>query len=77
MSFYFSLGSQNMDARGLMSDGEAELVVSGMTAAAGVVDLYYMMSRTTWIDTKAELDQLVPAKKGIVARLARMIRNTL
>lgn len=77
VSFYFTLGSQNMDPRGLMSDGEAALVVSGMHAAAGVVDLYYMMARTTWIDTKPELDQLVPIPKGIIARLARMIRYTL
>jgi len=77
VSFYFTLGSQNMDPRGLMSDGEAALVVSGMHAAAGVVDLYYVMARSTWIDTKAELDQLVPGAKGIIARLARMIRYTL
>jgi phosphatidylserine/phosphatidylglycerophosphate/cardiolipin synthase-like enzyme len=77
VSFYFSLGSQNMDPRGLMSDGEAALVVSGLHAAAGVVDLYYLMARSTWIDTRQELDALVPRRKGIMARLARMIRNTL
>ena len=73
----FTLGWQNMDPRGLMSDGEAALIVSGLHAAAGVVDLYYLMSRTTWIDTQQELDQLVPRPNGIMARFARMIRNTL
>ena len=77
VSFYFTLGSQNMDPRGLMSDGEASVVVSGLHAAAGVVDLYYLMARTTWIDTQQELDQLVPRPKGILARLAHLIRNTL
>ena len=77
VSFYFTLGSQNMDPRGLMSDGEATLIVSGLHAAAGVVDLYYLMTRTTWIDTPQELDQLVPRPNRIMARLARMIRNTL
>ena len=77
VSFYFTLGSQNMDPRGLMSDGEASLVVSGLHAAAGVVDLYYIMARSTWIDSKEELDALVPRPKGIVARLARLIRFTL
>lgn len=77
VSFYFTLGSQNMDPRGLLSDGEAALIVSGLHAAAGVVDLYYMMTRTTWIDTPQELDQLVPRPNGIMARFARMIRNTL
>ena len=77
VSFYFSLGSQNMDPRGLMSDGEAVLVVSGLHAAAGVVDLYYLMARSTWIDTRQELDQLVGRPKGILARIARLIRSTL
>lgn len=65
------------DARGLMSDGEASLVVSGLHAANGVVDLYYIMARSTWIDTKAELDALVPRPKGILARIANLIRFTL
>jgi len=77
VSFYFSLGSQNMDPRGLMSDGEASLIVSGLHAAAGVVDLYYVMARSTWIETRQELDQLVPRREGIMARFARLIRNTL
>jgi hypothetical protein len=77
VTFYFTLGSQNMDPRGLMSDGEAALVVSGLHAAAGVVDLYYLMARSSWIDTKAELDQLVPRPKGIMGKIARLIRYTL
>jgi hypothetical protein len=77
VTFYFSLGSQNMDPRGLMSDGEAALVVSGLHAAAGVVDLYYLMARSTWIETRHELDQLVPRPKGIMGRIAHLIRYTL
>ncbi|MEX2154949.1 MAG: hypothetical protein WD825_16520 [Gemmatimonadaceae bacterium] len=77
VSFYFSVGTQNQDPRGLMLDGEATLVVSGVHAATGLVDFYYLMARSTWIDTKQELDQLVPRPKGIMARLARMIRFTL
>ena len=33
VSFYFAEGSHNMDDRGLMSDGEAMLIVSGPQAA--------------------------------------------
>ncbi|HEX4684974.1 MAG TPA: hypothetical protein VH277_19800, partial [Gemmatimonadaceae bacterium] len=43
VSFYFAEGSHNMDDRGLMSDGEAMLIVSGPQASAGLVDLFYMM----------------------------------
>ena len=77
MSFYFSVGTQNMDPRGLMLDGEATLIVSGLYASAGLVDLYYLMARSTWIDTKQELDRLAPKPGGLMVRLARMIRYTL
>jgi hypothetical protein len=50
VSFYFAEGSQNMDDRGLASDGEAMLIVSGPQASAGLVDFFYMMARTTWVD---------------------------
>jgi hypothetical protein len=77
VSFYFSIGSQNQDPRGLMLDGEASVIVSGLHAAAGLVDLYYLMARSTWVQDKAELDRLVPAPGGITRMIARMIRNTL
>jgi hypothetical protein len=77
VSFYFSLGTQNQDPRGIMLDGEATLIVSGIQAAAGLVDLYYLMARSTWIDTKQELDQLAPRPRGLMAKLAHMIRYTL
>ena len=77
VSFYFSVGSQNMDPRGQMLDGEASVIVSGLDAAAGLVDLYYLMARSTWVDAKTELDRLVPARGGITRLIARMIRNTL
>ena len=76
-SFYFAEGSQNMDPRGLMSDGEATLIVSGPQAAAGLVDLFYMMARTTWIDRPAELERLLPRPSWLIDRLARLIRATL
>jgi hypothetical protein len=75
--FYFSLGTQNQDPRGLMLDAEATMIVSGLHAAAGVVDLYYLMARSTWIDTKQELDALVPRPGGIGALIARLVRPTL
>jgi hypothetical protein len=77
VSFYFAEGSHNMDQRGLMSDGEATLIVSGPQAAAGLVDLFYMMARTTWIDRPAELEQLLPRRASIIHRFAKWIRSTL
>ena len=77
MSFYFAEGSQNMDDRGMMSDGEAMVIVSGPQASAGLVDLFYMMARTTWIDRPAELEQLLPQRSSIIHRFARWVRATL
>ena len=77
VSFYFAEGSHNMDDRGLMSDGEATLIVSGPQASAGLVDLFYMMARTTWIDRPAELEQLLPRRWSIIHLFARLVRATL
>jgi hypothetical protein len=77
VSFYFAEGSHNMDQRGLMSDGEATLIVSGPQASAGLVDLFYMMARTTWIDRPAELERLLPHRSSIIHRFARWVRATL
>ena len=43
VSFYFSVGTQNEDDRGLASDAEATVVVSGFHAAAGLVDLLFLL----------------------------------
>lgn len=77
VSFYFAEGSHNMDDRGLMSDGEATLIVSGPQASAGLVDLFYMMARTTWVDRPAELEQLLPRQSSLISRFARWIRAAL
>jgi hypothetical protein len=77
VSFYFAEGSHNMDDRGLVSDGEATLIVSGPQAAAGLVDLFYMMARTTWIDRPAELERLLPPHASMMHRFAYWIRASL
>lgn len=77
VSFYFTLGSQNQDPRGLMQDGEASLVVSGIHATMGLVDLYYVMARSTWVTSRPELERLLPKPRGLQAKLARVMRNVL
>jgi hypothetical protein len=77
VSFYFSVGTQNQDDRGLASDGEASVIVSGFHAAAGVVDLYNVMARSQWITTEAELDRYIPPPSGFMRWLVRWIKSTL
>jgi hypothetical protein len=76
-SFYFTVGTQNMDDRGLASDGEASVIVSGYHAAAGVVDLYNVMARSQWITTQEELDRYIAPPSGWMRRLVRWIKGTL
>jgi phosphatidylserine/phosphatidylglycerophosphate/cardiolipin synthase-like enzyme len=77
VSFYFSVGTQNQDPRGIESDGEATIVVSGFHAAAGVIDLYNLMARSTWVTNQKELDKLLPAPTPFWLRIARVIRAAL
>jgi hypothetical protein len=77
LSFYFTLGTQNHDPRGLALDGETSLIVSGFDASVGLVDLFYMMARTTWVEEQTEIDALVPAPNTLMVRLARILRLAL
>lgn len=77
VSFYFTLGTHNEDPRGLMLDGEATIVVSGLPAAAGLVDLYYLMARSTWITTPVELNTLIPEPSGFWRKVGNLIRTAL
>jgi hypothetical protein len=77
VSFYFSAGSQNQDPRGLASDGESTLIVSGFHAAAGLVDLYYVMALSRWVGTEQELDQYLPPGRSFMRRAAQIIRFAL
>ena len=76
-SFYFSVGTQNMDPRGLVSDGEATLVTSGFQGVTGLVDLYFLMARTTWITSRKELEQYVPPRGRLLRTLANILSKTL
>jgi hypothetical protein len=77
VSFYFSAGTQNQDPRGIASDGEATIIVSGFHAAEGVVDLYYLMARSQWVRTEQELDQYLPPGTTFMRRLAQIVRFAL
>ena len=70
VSFYFSVGSQNQDDRGIVSDGETTFIVSGVAAAAGLVDLYFLMARSTWITKVSELETFNPRGSSLMRRIA-------
>jgi hypothetical protein len=77
VSFYFTLGTHNQDPRGMMLDGEATFVVSGLPAAAGLVDLYYVMARSTWVTTPAELNRLLPPPGSFWRKVAQWVGDAM
>ena len=77
MSFYFTVGTQNQDPRGMLLDAEAVFVLSGMSGAIGLFDLYSLMARSTWIETEAEMDRLLPPYSKWQRRIGRFARLVL
>ncbi len=74
---YLSLGSQNQDPRGMLLDGEATVLVSGVGAVVAVPDFYYMLARSTWITNVAQLRRFYPEVDNIRRRIGRFIRYAL
>lgn len=72
ISFYFSVGTQNQDPRGIVSDGEVSLLISGLPASAGLVDLYFLMARSSWIESREQLDVFSPPKSAFWRWVARV-----
>lgn len=77
VSFYFALGTQNEDPRGMVMDGEATVIVSGFHAAAGLVDLYFLMARSDWVDSQRQLEHYLPAPSWLMRKIANIIRPAL
>ncbi len=77
VSFYLTSGTQNQDSRGMMLDGEAQLVVSGNQAAAALPDFYLLMARTTWITSQKELDVHLPVGGALLRWVAQYVRYVL
>jgi hypothetical protein len=77
LSFYFSVGTQNHDPRGLMLDGEASVVTSGVHAAAGLADLFHVMARSHWVTSRSELERYLPPPSWLMMAVARLVRPAL
>jgi hypothetical protein len=74
VSFYFSLGTQNEDPRGIVSDGETTMIVSGVQASVGLIDLFTLMARSDWIEDQPSLERYVKRPSGFMRWLAWKLR---
>jgi hypothetical protein len=73
---YLQIGSFNMNDRSMLLDGEVELTVSGLAAQSGMLDFVIVSGLTTWVDSQAALDALLPpptAFRRLVARWGRSV----
>jgi hypothetical protein len=76
MSFYFSLGTQNQDSRGIVSDGESTMIVSGVQASVGLIDLFTLMARSEWVEDQPTLERYVKRPSAFMRWLAWKLRAT-
>lgn len=74
---YMSVGSLNKDWRGAALDGEALAVISGKWALIGWIDFLYLAGHTTWLDSEAELEQLLPPASGFQRWVGKRLRNLI
>jgi hypothetical protein len=75
--YYFTVGSKNQDQRSAFLDGETEYIVAGASALWLYSDFMYLMADTHWVETEAEIDELVPVTGETDRHLGRLIEKLI
>ena len=70
--YYYTVGSKNQNPRSAHLDGETSFIVSGPWSFFGYSDFMFLMAATTWVESEAELNELLPAGDEGSRRLGRM-----
>jgi hypothetical protein len=74
---YLTVGSHNMDYRGMMMDGEVLYVTASGGLIPGLRDLFVIAGISSWIDDLEELEKLIPAYSEWQRRVGRYIKYAL
>ena len=74
MIFYTLMGSTNQNARGFSMDGEVMMAMSGWPAVTPKLDLLSMIGQSRWVETREELDALLPPRSALVRRLSHRFK---
>ncbi len=74
---YALVGSQNMDYRGMLMDGEVGLLFSGAESLVPLVDLLFLEGTVTWVDDQQALDRLLHAPTELQRRLGRLTKDAM
>ncbi len=75
--YYFSVGSTNMDYRGMVMDGEVMILVGGWQSLFGFMDFLLLPGLCEWVETTEQLDALLPPPSGMIRSLAGFMKLTL
>jgi phosphatidylserine/phosphatidylglycerophosphate/cardiolipin synthase-like enzyme len=76
-ALYLTIGSMNMDDRGLYLDGEVLFALAGPWALSGYRDFVFLAGSTTWLQSQEELNQLLPPYSERQRRRAYWIRKAI
>ncbi len=68
---YLSVGSQNMDYRGMFLDGEVVFVASRGGVLTGLFDLMHVMGSSDWVDDEAQLDHYMGSYGWFTRHISR------
>lgn len=74
---YLSVGSHNMDYRGLMMDGEVVYVTEGRGVLPGMLDLVILVGLCDWVEDKGTLDALLPPYEEWQRKIGRFMKYAL
>ena len=74
---YLSVGSHNMDYRGLMMDGEVLYVTASRGVLPGMLDLVVLLGLCDWVDDAPQLDALLPPYKEWQRKVGRFMKYGL
>lgn len=68
---YLSVGSQNMDFRGMFLDGEVSFIASRGGVLTGFYDLLHVIEVSDWVDSLDEVDKHMGTYGAVTRHLAR------
>ena len=75
--YYFSVGSTNMDYRSMVMDGEVQVLVGGWQALSGFLDFLLLPGLCEWVETRDQLDALLPPPGALTRHLAGLMKLSL
>ena len=74
---FLSVGSHNMDYRGLMMDGEVLYVTAGRGVLPGMLDLVFLLGISDWVNDAHQLDTLLPPYPEWKRKVGRFMKYAL